>query len=314
MQTYENCTLCGRVCRIDRSKGQRGFCGESNTMRIACAVVHFGEEPPVTGKNGSGTVFFSGCTLGCAFCQNWQISQGGVGREVSVSEFADICLMLQAKKAENINLVTPTHFIPSIAEGLKLAKERGLLIPVLWNTSGFEKVESLTIVHPYVDVYLPDLKTLDAAEARRLFQTSLYPKYATESLLFLAAERPLLIENGSIKRGVIVRHLALPDNLESSYRVIDWFAEHLKGRAILSLMMQYTPVKAPRCSAVIPDRFVNENEYESLVERLDACGIEDGFCQYLNPDDDWLPDFNKDNPFPSNLSKLVWNWKMPRSD
>ena len=164
---YHNCRICGRNCGTDRTR-EPGWCGQTDTIRLAWGGLHFGEEPPVTGEGGSGTLFFSGCTLGCPFCQNWQISRHGMGRDLSDREFFDICRALQTEGAENLNLVTPSHFIPTLAELLPRLKEEGVSLPVVWNSSGQELPEALDLVAPLIDIYLPDLKTLDHRVARSI--------------------------------------------------------------------------------------------------------------------------------------------------
>ena len=308
---YRTCLLCGRQCGVDRSAGGTGFCGEHAEMRIASAGIHRGEEPPITGEGGSGTVFFTGCTLRCVFCQNHQISREGEGRPVSADEFAEICLRLQAEDAGNINLVTGGHFIPSIRDGLLLARARGLRLPVLWNSSGYDYLPALRELHPFIDVYLPDLKTLDAGLAARLFGAPDYPERAREALRFMATERPIEARDGSLVRGLIVRHLILPGYLESTRGVLEWFARNLADRALLSLMTQYTPIAGcPEPAA--PDRYVSEQEYEEVLGMLDEYGIEEGFVQDLVVSSDWLPDFRIENPFSSELSRPLWHYLAER--
>jgi putative pyruvate formate lyase activating enzyme len=320
MNPYGQCILCGRDCGVDRTKGERGFCGETAELRLSSASIHRGEEPPITGKGGSGTVFFTGCTLHCSFCQNWQISREGMGRVVSVSEFADICLDLASHGAENINLVTGTQFIPSIVAGLEEARTRGLSIPVLWNSSGYDKAESLVPLAPLVDVWLPDLKTLDSSLAKRRFRAANYPALAQKSILSMAGRHPVSIVNGVMRSGLMVRHLVLPGLLDNTREVLRWFADHLAGRALISVMMQYTPIPAAEAhhgetdgscvDTEKPERYINKNEYTKVLAMMDEFDIEDGFYQELEPDAEWLPDFNKTNPFPSTLSTPIWHWKI----
>ena len=303
----DNCVLCPRQCGVDRDAGQTGFCGETSQLRIAFAGIHRGEEPPLTGDGGSGTIFVTGCNLGCAFCQNYQVSQKGAGRAVTSDEFADICLALQEKGVENINIVTGSHAAPAIAFGLEAARKSGLAIPVLWNSSGYDGMESLEILSDAIDVYLPDLKTLDAGIAARFFGTSDYPVHAKNAILKMMEYRKLKFnskKNDAMVSGVMVRHLVLPGHLDSTREVLAWFSENCRGRALLSLMTQYTPVGT---SADMPDRFVSSEEYEKVLLMLDEFGIEEGFCQELVTGSDWLPDFRKINPFSSELSVPVWH-------
>ena len=320
MSPYRNCMLCPRRCGVNRDAGQIGYCGESSALRLAFAGIHRGEEPPVTGKGGSGTIFVSGCNLGCAFCQNYRISSGkhglqkkALGRIVDTEEFAGICLALEKHGAENINIVTGSHAIPAIATGIDTARAAGLIIPVLWNTSSYESAEALELLRGRIDIFLPDLKTLDSNLSRRFFNAPDYPaaaEAAINKMLDIAAE------SGGKAGSVIIRHLILPGLLESTRQVLQWFADNAMGRALLSLMTQYTPPKGRNAAAMpntvlsagTPMRYVKRKEYETVLKWLDEFGIDDGYCQELITGSDWLPDFSRSNPFSSELSKPVWHW------
>ena len=325
MPPYKNCVLCPRRCAVDREAGQIGYCGETAALRLAFAGIHRGEEPPLTGKGGSGTVFVSGCNLGCAFCQNFQISQGaggaGMGRGVDTGEFADICLALQGKGAENINIVTGSHAAPALALGIEEARKHGLSIPVLWNSSGYDGTETLEILRDVVDVYLPDLKTLDSGIAVRFFNASDYPETAAQAIKKMMEYRELRFVDGAMVSGVMLRHLVIPGYPEATRQVLRWFSENCVGncrgnnhsRALLSLMTQYTPVQADSGRKThIPGRYVSEDEYDAVLAMLDEFGIDDGFCQELVTGSEWLPDFNRPNPFSSELSVPVWHWRFPQ--
>jgi putative pyruvate formate lyase activating enzyme len=303
---YRNCLFCPRACGVDRLAGVRGFCGETAELRVAAAVLHRGEEPPLSGKGGSGAIFIGGCNLGCVFCQNYQISQGPLGRLVSIDEFSRICLALQDRGAENINIVTGSHAVPAVILGIIAARSASLRLPVLWNSSAYESPETLDLLRDHVDMYLPDLKTLDSDTAARFFRAPDYPQIAAAAIL-------KMIEMRSGK--VIIRHLILPGRLDSTRSVLRWFAEHAKGKALLSLMTQYTPVKrgSGRQPGGAPGRFLSEAEYETVLGWLGEYGIEDGFCQEPVTGSGWLPDFNRENPFSSGLSTTVWNWKEKSS-
>jgi putative pyruvate formate lyase activating enzyme len=275
-------------------------------LRLAFAGIHRGEEPLITGAGGSGTIFVSGCNLGCVFCQNFQISQKGIGRVVSQDEFAEICLALQERGAENINIVTGSHAAPVIALGIMAARKKGLSIPVLWNSSGYDGMESLEILKDIVDVYLPDLKTLNGEIAERFFNVPDYGEHATAAILKMLEYRELRL-NETMLSGVMVRHLVIPGFLENTRQVLRWFSENCKGKALFSLMTQYTtPVGT---DAEIPRRYISEDEYKAVLSMLDEFGIDDGFCQELVTNSDWLPDFTKANPFSSELSIPVWHYK-----
>ena len=300
---YKNCRLCPRSCGTDRLSGGSGYCGETAELRLAFAGLHSGEEPPLSGKGGSGAVFVAGCGLGCSFCQNRQISQGAatgtytarLGRAVSVEEFAAICVELQNRGAENINIVTGSHAVPALAAGLNVAKAAGLRLPVLWNSSGYENPETLELLNGAVDAWLPDLKTLDSGLAAEFFNAPDYPRAAERAILWMIQNRP---------GKVIIRHLILPGRLDSTRAVLRWFADNAAGGGpLLSLMSQYTPI----AGAKGPRRFVSRREYDTVLGWLGEFGIEDGFCQELVTGSGWLPDFNRPNPFSSGLSVPVWH-------
>jgi putative pyruvate formate lyase activating enzyme len=304
---YEPCCLCPRLCAVSRTSGKKGFCGQQSRIRLALASLHFGEEPPLVGTHGSGTIFFSGCTLRCAFCQNFQISQQGLGRDVDTTEFAAVCLALQTAGAVNINLVTGTQFIPGIIEGIARARADGLSLPVLWNGSGYERVEMVEALKGTVDVWLPDLKTLSRDTAARYFAAPDYPEVATAAILAMAeGYPPEFDEAGLLRRGMILRHLVLPGQLDDSRAVLTWFSRHIAGRALPSIMTQYTPIKA-LAGRPAPADALGEADYEQLLALIDELGLGEGFYQQLVPSSDWLPDFCRDNPFSAELSRTIWH-------
>jgi len=303
---YSSCLICPRNCGVDRLTGEKGFCGESAALRVAFAGLHRGEEPPLVGTGGSGTIFVSGCNLGCVFCQNHQISQGDserIGKEVAPEEFAGICAALRDKGAENINIVTGSHAVPAIVQGIDAARRAGVCLPVLWNSSAYENVGTLELLRDYVDIFLPDLKTLDSRIGAKFFNAADYPAAAQAAILKMC-------ELAGEPKKVIVRHLILPGYLESTRGVLRWFADNVKERAQLSLMTQYCPTKLDTSiqgrEQIMPQRFLAKEEYETVINWLEESGIEDGFCQELVTGSDWLPDFRKTNPFSSELSVPVW--------
>jgi len=329
MEHYKSCRLCPRDCGVNRIAGETGFCGETDILRIGTAVIHCGEEPPLTGQGGSGTIFVSGCNLGCSFCQNYQVSKGendasggrkSLGKAVTPGEFAQICIALCDKGAENINIVTGSHAIPGITAGIDAAREKGVNIPVLWNSSGYEAVNALELLKNHVDIFLPDLKTLDSGISSRFFNASDYPETAAAAIIkMIDIISKKAVENA--KEKIIIRHLILPGYLDSTYSVLRWFAQNAKDRAMLSLMTQYTPVTSSHnknanenmqnAQAVtkreMPQRYLSEEEYETVMYWLKKLDIEDGFCQELVTGNDWLPDFRLINPFSSELSIPVWS-------
>jgi len=314
---YKSCRLCPRNCGVNRIAGEIGFCGETSELRIGAAVIHKGEEPPLVGTGGSGTIFISGCNLGCAFCQNYQISQGEdngsensarlgnvgsrgrMGITVSSREFAQICIALCEKGAENINIVTGSHVVPALVEGFIEARKVGVQLPILWNSSGYDGMESLELLEDYVEIYLPDLKTLDTEVSEKFFNAPDYPDVATAAILkmieFAGKKHPK-----NAREKVIIRHLILPGYLESTRSVLRWFADNVKEHAMLSLMTQYTPI--PNRKRQMPQRYLSAEEYKTVIKWLDEFKIEDGFCQEFVTGSDWLPDFKRHNPFSSELS------------
>lgn len=295
------CSLCPRNCENELS-----FCGGNDQIGLALASLHFGEEPPITGKNGSGTVFLTGCNMRCPFCQNWQISRSVLGEKVSVGELVRVFLELQSKSAENINMVTGSHYAAHIPVVIEKARQLGLSIPVLWNSSAFEKISTLKKLSSSIQIWLPDLKTLDRKTAEQVYGCPDYPAAAKEAMEFMVQQGvPRYDNQGKMLSGTIIRHLIIPGHLESTLGVIQWFAENAKGKALLSLLSQYTPVTIPGETRPIPDRFVTKEEYIQVLQWLDDYDIEEGFIQELETGSDWLPDFNKPQPFSADLAEVI---------
>lgn len=270
------CTLCPRRCGAERTEEEgRGFCGMPAGIRVARAALHMWEEPPISGTHGSGTVFFSGCTLRCAYCQNGSISAGGYGKAITTAHLREIFETLIAQGAHNINLVTPTHFLPWILPAL----EPKLSVPVVYNCGGYESVDTLRQLEGKVDIYLPDLKYADGALAGALSGAPDYFPVACDAIreMFRQTGRPVYDENGVMQRGVIVRHLVLPGYLDNTRRVLDWLSETFApGDVVVSLMSQYTP---PAGMTGRLARRVTAAEYRAAVSYMRACGITDGFVQ-----------------------------------
>ena len=319
---YKNCVQCPRKCGVNRvalrqAQGPHaGFCREPADLRIAFAGLHFGEEPLITVSGGSGTIFFTGCTLRCAFCQNYQISQDGLGRVVDKAEFVDICLKLQAAGAENINLVTGSHHIPVIAEFLRAARDGGVTVPFCWNSSAYESVEMLELLKGLVTIWLPDLKTLDGNLSKGLFAAPDYPASATAAIRWMIENNPLDIvqvsKNGETREkmmsGVIIRHLFMPGKFEQTADVLAWLKENADSRAIISLMNQYTPIPAKKGKITqIEDRLVTPEEDSDIQDLIEAYDFEYLFYQELSDDTSWLPDFTRTQPFSNKLATPVWH-------
>jgi len=271
-------------------------------MRIASAVVHRGEEPPLVTGRGSGTVFFSGCTLRCSFCQNIQVSSGSMGTEVEPGCLSAICEALRDTGAANINLVTGSQFIPGISAELSGFRETYPDLPVIWNSSGYESEEGMEMLAPLVDVYLLDLKALTTDGAIKLLGRPDYPEAAARTALIAAEDNPPAFRGNALVRGTILRHLVMPGMEAEAEKVIEWFGKHLAGRALFSLMIQY--IDPAHEQAVKP----RERLLEHLIDRLDRAGVEDGFIQEPGDETEWMPDFGRINPFPEEYADPVWHW------
>ena len=285
------CRLCPRKCGVNRYK-EKGFCGESATVRISRAELHFWEEPCISGKNGSGTVFFSGCPLKCCFCQNHEISAEGKGFEISIPELADTFLMLQDKGAENINLVTPTHFVPQILQALTLV-EKELEIPVVYNCGGYENIETLEMLRGKVQIFLPDLKYFSGEISGRYSKAENYFETASKAIKKMTeiTGKPVFDSDGMLKSGVIVRHLVLPGCRHDSIKLIEWLSENFeKDEIILSLMSQYTPVfKASEFRDL--NRKTSTFEYNSVMSVVESSGFDGYFQQKSSAKDTYIPQF-----------------------
>lgn len=294
---YKACALCPNRCGVDRTLGRRGVCGETSQMRLAWAGLHRGEEPPVSGRKGSGMLFFTGCPLHCAYCQNFQISNSPdpPGIAVSSGELCSMMLALQEMGAASVNFVTATQFIPSAAEAIRAARKRGLRIPIVWNSSGYEDIEALKLIDDLIDLYLVDVKTLDRAVAAKFCGRADYPDVVVPVMDFLRARHPRTYLRKGRLYGVLVRHLVFPGTLQATLDFLSWYGASHKDSSYLSLMVQFVPP--------VPDpalRPVTEEEYDLLVDRLEELGIDNGFCQELEgPEKErlWLPDFTREQPF-----------------
>ncbi len=294
MEMQKVCSLCPRDCRVDRSNAF-GVCQVSNKVKIARAALHFWEEPCISGENGSGAVFFSGCPLHCVFCQNEKISHGKVGKELTVCELADIYLDLQNQGANNINLVTGTHYIPEIVESVTIARNNGLGIPIIYNTSGYEKVESLRLLEGIVDVYLPDFKYMDPEIANRYSHASDYPIIAKAAIeeMYRQTGAPKFNDEGFIVSGVIVRQLLLPGHVKDSKKILQFLFDRFKDDVIISVMSQYTPMAQIEKSYPELNRRVTKREYDSVVDFAISMGVENAFIQDRTvAKESFIPDFN----------------------
>lgn len=290
----KDCHLCPRNCGVDRLAGQKGFCGVDAGIMVARAALHMWEEPCISGKEGSGAVFFSGCSLGCAFCQNRTISKGQSGKVITVEHLAELFLDLQAQKANNINLVTAGHFLPQVREALILAKEQGLTIPVVYNSSGYEKAEMLRYLEGLVDIYLPDLKYLEADLAGKYSHAKDYPEVAMKALeeMVRQVRTPEFDERGMMKKGVIVRHLLLPGHVRNSKKVLEYLYGTYGDQIYISLMNQYTPMPAMKDDPQL-SRKVTDREYDRLLDHAISFGVTNCFIQEgETAKESFIPEFN----------------------
>jgi len=313
LQTHEsNCRLCPRDCGVDRADNQKGFCESGNTASVSHALLHFGEEPVLSGpgdcasgrgetgqmRSGSGTIFFAGCNLKCRFCQNYQLSWLGQGRPVRAEELAGLMLGLQDKGALNINLVSPSHLILPILRALRIAYSRGLEIPLVSNSNGYEKASVLAQLEGIIDIYLPDLKYFSSELSQTFSGAADYFREAGEAVKEMALQQPVLVLNdqGTAQRGLIVRHLVLPGQIKDSIAVLDWLAGEFGSNMAVSLMSQYHPCyRAPEEL----QRPLSPEEYREVLAKAKELGFERMFIQpeAFGPEDHLFPDFDRDEPF-----------------
>ena len=274
---YSRCNLCARSCGVDRTSGEVGFCRSSDTVKITRAALHFWEEPIISGTRGSGTVFFSGCSLGCVFCQNSSISRSSVGRSVTPDVLSAEMLRLEREGAHNINFVTPTHFAPSIARAIEVARRDGLTVPIVYNTGSYDTVEALRSLDGLVDIYLPDLKYYRPESAAKLSYAKDYPAVARAAIAEMVRQRPRpVIEQGIMRSGVIVRILLLPSHVAEAKLSVKHVYETYGDNVYISLMNQYTPMNG----MVSPlDRTVTNAEYSELVSYAERIGVVNAFIQ-----------------------------------
>ena len=280
MNKYENCLLCPRKCGINRSTGQTGVCGVSSEIKVARAALHYWEEPCISGKRGSGAVFFSGCSLHCVFCQNREISDGKAGKVISKERLSDIFMELAGKGANNINLVTPGQYIPDIVWAVNDAKSRGMKLPIIYNTSGYENVTELKLLEGIVDVYLPDFKYMDSTLSARYSRAKDYPSVAKQALSDMVRQQPDVViddATGLIQKGVIVRQLLLPGHVNDAKAVLKYLYDTYHDHVYISMMSQFTPIALKDYPEI--NRTVTRREYERLVDYALEIGITNAFIQ-----------------------------------
>lgn len=293
MERLKRCTICPVSCDTDRT-ARKGPCGAGNMLIVSKAFLHQWEEPCISGAKGSGTIFFSGCNMHCVFCQNYDISQDYFGKEVTVERLAEIMLELQAKGAANINLVTPTPHVLHIIQAVKLAKEKGLKLPIVYNTNGYETLETITMLKGTVDIYLPDLKYYNDKYAAKYSKAKNYFSYASAAVKAMLEQvgYPVFDDNGMMRKGVLIRHLIMPDLLDDSKSILRWIRDELGEQTYVSLMCQYTPMhRAAEFEEI--NRKLDDWEYEYVVDYFFKLGLENGFVQdYSSATTEYTPDFD----------------------
>ncbi len=292
---FNSCLLCPRMCGINRNKNELGYCRAGSKIKIGGYHLHRWEEPVLTGKNGSGTIFFSYCNLRCVYCQNYDISTKNKGDEITIRRFSDICLFLQSKGATNINLVTPTHYIPLIKKGLLLAKKRGLNIPIVYNTSAYENISSLQLLDGLIDIYLPDLKYFSNALGK-YSQVENYFYYSTRAIeeMYRQVGKVAYNKDGTLRRGVLIRHLVLPGHMEDSKKIMEYLYNKYQNNVIVSLMNQYTPIRKLEYPNL--NHKVSSREYNNLIDYAYDLGFRNCFVQdEESQNTSFIPSFKGDS-------------------
>jgi putative pyruvate formate lyase activating enzyme len=293
-----HCRLCPRSCGVNRISGETGFCSAGPQPVLASILPHFGEEPPLTGPGGAGTIFFSGCNMQCVYCQNHQISQGGTGHPISPERLSQKILDLQRLGCCSLEPVSPSHHLPGFLVALAEAVAKGMTLPIVYNTNGYESSETLELLDGIVDVYLPDLKYASAAQAARYSATADYVEIARAAILMMHSQVGNLMVDveGRAMRGVIIRHLVLPDDLAGSYETLIWLRDNLPRDITLSIMAQYTPLHKSSDFPLL-NRAVTIQESEEVIDYAWSQGFENVFIQQTDSQEIGVPDFNLDRPF-----------------
>ena len=287
IELLRKCEICPHKCKIDRTKNQVGRCKSKDTVKVALVSIHKFEEPCISGKNGSGTVFFSNCNLSCDFCQNYEISQQGIGKEISIERLSEIFIEQQERGANNINLVSPTSYAVQIIEAIKIAKSKGLKIPIIYNTNGYENIETIKILNVYIDIYLPDLKYAENELAKKYSKIENYFEIATEAIKEMNKQvgRNEYDENGIIKKGIIIRHLILPNHTENTKKVLKWVSENMPRDITISIMAQYFPTyKAKNIKDI--NRKITKYEYKKIENYLYSLDLQNGYIQEIGKNEE----------------------------
>ncbi len=293
----EKCMVCPRNCGINRSIGRRGFCKCDDKIKIALVSKHMFEEPCISGKEGSGTIFFSNCNLNCVYCQNYKISQEGLGKQVNIERLAEIMIEQQERNVNNINLVTPTMYVYQIIEAIKIAKKNGLSIPIIYNSNGYENIETIKLLDGYIDVYLPDLKYYYDNIAVKYSNAANYFEIATKAIKEMCKQvgKTKLNEKGIITKGVIIRHLVLPNHIQNTKNILKWIKNNIDEEVYVSIMAQYFPTfKADKYDEL--NRKISFSEYNKVKKYVEIIGLKNGFIQNRgNNEEKYVPNFNYEN-------------------
>lgn len=297
LDLYRSCTLCPRACQVDRTKGELGYCRLPADIVMDCALAHHGEEPPLSGTGGAGTIFLSSCNLGCIYCQNYQISHTTRGRHLTVLQLAKVMLDLQKSGCHNVEPVTPTQQAPLVMEALCTARMQGLTVPFVYNCGGYENPEVIKLLNEMVDIYLPDFKYGMEEDSIMFSSAPGYPHFALESIKEMVRQvgDDLEINNGVAQKGIIIRHLVLPGRIENSKEVLRLLKKEISTNVFLSLMSQYTPIAKVRHHPILKRR-ITKSEYEQVTDYALKLGFDNVFVQEVN-DYELTPDFDRDKPF-----------------
>lgn len=294
IENLKHCITCPRKCGVNRVNGERGYCKSSNDIKIALASLHYFEEPCISGTKGSGTVFFSNCNMECVYCQNYEISHGGIGKNITIEHLSDIFLSQQEKGANNINLVTPTIYVHQIIEAIKISKKNGLKIPIIYNTNGYENVETLKLLEGLIDIYLPDFKYYYDEIAFKYSGIKNYSIITQKAILEMYRQVGGVVvdKNGLMKKGLMIRHLVLPSYVGNTKKVLSWIKENLSNDVYVSVMAQYFPTYKA-CNIKELNRKITKDEYNEVEQYLFDIGIENGYIQELGEhEEEYVPKFD----------------------
>ena len=294
MKELEKCEICPHKCKVNRALGNRGRCRCNDKIKIALASIHNYEEPCISGKNGSGTIFFSNCNLKCIYCQNYEISQLDKGKEITIDHLAEIFINQQNKNVNNINLVTPTMYVPQIIEAIKIARNNGLKIPIIYNSNGYENMETIKMLDGYIDVYLPDLKYYSNEIAKKYSKIDNYFSNAVNAIKEMQKQvgNPIFNEDGIIQKGVIIRHLILPNHILNTKKILKYIKENFDENTYISVMAQYFPTYKAKDDDKI-NRKISKKEYKEVEEYLYLLNLKNGYIQELGEhEEEYVPNFD----------------------